>query len=354
MTDRTHPTTRAPAPAPRRVHRYGVLAVAALAAATQMGCTHRPPRPHPHPSTSAAPKTTAPATTTAPPTTEPPTTTTTSTTTAPPTTTTPPGPTGVRYRDQVFPSLTTDADLTYGSAPDLAGQPVALKLDLYRPAGDTETRRPAIVFAHGGAFIAGDKKGGLSGPWAQLFAQRGYVTVSINYRLLATAGCGGTNVTDACNAAGRAGIEDGQAAVRWVRANAATYGIDPDRIGIAGESAGGVIATGVGIGSETPGNSGTPGVSSRVSGFVSISGGVPDLTSVDAKDSPGLLFTGTADPIVPYQWSVDTANALTAAGVPSTAVVFEGASHVPYQQYGQQMLDGTVDFFQRTLVTTGA
>ena len=66
----------------------------------------------------------------------------------------PPGDAPLRYRDIVFSGFTLTSDLTYGSAPDLQGNPVDLKLDLYQPAGDTQTRRPAIVWIHGGGFSA--------------------------------------------------------------------------------------------------------------------------------------------------------------------------------------------------------
>jgi dipeptidyl aminopeptidase/acylaminoacyl peptidase len=50
---------------------------------------------------------------------------------------------------------------------------------------------------------------------------------------------------------------------------------------------------------------------------------------VDARDAPGLLFAGTADPYIPYQWSVDAATALQLAGVHATLVTLDGAGHVP-------------------------
>ncbi len=111
-------------------------------------------------------------------------------------------------------------DIQYGSAPDLnTHQPVALNLDLYQPTGDTAAARPAVVYAHSGGFSGGDKAGE-----ANLFVplvERGFVVASINYRLLTT-GCTGANLTPQCTVGAQAGINDGQAAVRWLRANAAT------------------------------------------------------------------------------------------------------------------------------------
>jgi predicted esterase len=141
----------------------------------------------------------------------------------------------------------------------------------------------------------------------------GFVVVSINYRLL-SGGCTGSNLTPECLNAAQAGINDAQAAVRWLRANAATYRIDTNRIAIEGFSAGAIIATGVGVLADQPGSSGNPGYSSKVGAWVSISGGLPGGELVKAGDPPGYLFSGTADTTVPYQWSVDTAHALDQAG----------------------------------------
>lgn len=233
----------------------------------------------------------------------------------------------LRYRDVVFPNVTISSDIQYGSAPDLnTQQPVALKLDLYQPTGDKTAARPAVVYAHSGGFSGGDKAGE-----ANLFeplVQRGFVVASINYRLLTT-GCTGADLTPECTVGAQAGINDGQAAVRWLRANAATYRIDTNRIAFEGFSAGAIIATGVGLTWATPGTSGNPGYSSKVSSWVSISGGFPGGELVGPGDPAGYLFSGTADTTVPYQWSVDTARALDQTGALAVLYTEQGMGHVP-------------------------
>lgn len=231
----------------------------------------------------------------------------------------------LRYRDATFANFTVTRDLQYGSAPDLNNQPVALKLDLYQPSGDTVTPRPAIVEVHGGGFSGGDKadEGNVVDP----LVRHGFVVVSINYRLLSS-GCTGSNLTAECLNAAQAGINDAQAAVRWLRANATTYRIDTNRISIEGFSAGAIIATGVGVAWEQPGTSGNPGYSSKVAAWVSISGGLPGGELVKAGDPPGYLFSGTADTTVPYQWSVDTAHALDQAGGIAVLYTEQGVGHV--------------------------
>jgi acetyl esterase/lipase len=259
----------------------------------------------------------------------------------------PPGDGTIRYRDQVFNNVTVTHDLQYGSAPDANGNPVALKLDLYQPTGDTQTKRPALVWVHGGSFCCGDKTSPEIVDEANTFAKLGYVAVSINYRLLAPAGsCSGSTAgSSACTTAALEAKHDAQAAVRWLRANAAKYRIDPTRIGIGGSSAGAITATLVGLFSEDTGSSGNPGYPSTVGAFMSLSGGLPGGLFAGAGDAPGLLFHGTADPVVPFQWSVDTAVKMLNAGVPAFLEQFDGAGHVPYAQNRDQILTQSDYFF---------
>ena len=259
----------------------------------------------------------------------------------------PPGQAPLRYRDQVFSNVNVTRDIQYGSAPDSSGNPVALKLDLYQPAGDTQDRRPAVIWVHGGSFCCGDKTAGDVVDLANTFAKLGYVSASINYRLLATSPCSGSNVSANCITAAMAAQHDAQAAVRWFRANASTYGIDPTRIGIGGSSAGAVTAIEVGINSGDPGDSGNPGFSSKVGGFMSLSGGIPPgyESYFDSGDSPGIFFHGTADTVVPYQWAVNTATHMLNAHVAALLETLDGAGHVPYNQYHDQIVSQSDYFF---------
>jgi acetyl esterase/lipase len=238
----------------------------------------------------------------------------------------PPGDAPLRYRDVVFGSVGVTRDLTYGSAPDLQGNPVTLKLDLYQPTGDTVARRPAFVWVHGGGFTMGDKASGAS--VATYYAQRGFVVVSINYRLLAPPGCAGDpDPAPECQTAALAAQHDGQAAVRWLRANASTYRIDTNRISMGGGSAGAITSLLAAWHSEDPGDSGNPGYSSRIAAAVSISGGAPTNELITAGDSPAIFFHGTADRVVFYSWAVSNAAAMHDAGIPVVLEPLEGAGH---------------------------
>jgi dienelactone hydrolase len=255
----------------------------------------------------------------------------------------PPGDSPLRYRDQVFSNVAVTNNIQYGTAQDSQGTPVALRLDLYAPTGDTQGNRPALVWVHGGGFSGGDKGNPLPVDVATTFAKQGYVVVSINYRLLGS-GCTSNPGQPSCTIAALEAQHDAQAAVRWLRSHAGFLGIDPTRIGIGGESAGGITATLVGLHSEDPGSSGNPGFPSTVRGFVSISGGLPNGIFASAGDALGLFFHGTADGVVPYQWSDATAAAMLDAGVGAWLQHQDGAGHVPYAQYRTLYLEQT-DYF---------
>jgi dipeptidyl aminopeptidase/acylaminoacyl peptidase len=252
----------------------------------------------------------------------------------------PDGDAPLRYRDAVFTDVVRTNDIQYGTAPDNAGNPVALRLDLFRPAGDTATNRPAVIWVHGGGFSVGDKASG--GNFATFFAQLGYVTASINYRLLAPPGCGGDREpSDECRAAALAAQHDAQAAVRWFRANASTYGVDPGRIAMAGSSAGAVTSILAATRSEDPGTSGNPGPSSEIQTAVSVSGGLPTNETIDAGDAPTLFIHGTEDNTVFPDWAAQNAWAMLEVSVLGFFVPIEGAGHGLFPEHRDFIFEQT-------------
>jgi acetyl esterase/lipase len=242
------------------------------------------------------------------------------------------------------------------------------KLDLYLPA--TGTNRPLIVWVHGGAFRTGSK---MPCP-ALFFLKEGYAVASINYRL-------------SQQALFPAQIQDGKAAIRWLRAHAREHGIDPDRIGAWGSSAGGHLVALLG----TAGNvkdfdaGDYLQVSSRVQAVCdwfgptdfTVMNKYPGTMDHDAADSPEsqllggpvqknrdraaranpvtyvtkddppfLIMHGDKDPLVPLNQSELLDAALKRAGVEVTFHVVKGAGH---GFSGQQNLDLVRDFFARHL-----
>jgi predicted esterase len=246
----------------------------------------------------------------------------------------PPGTAPVRYRDPVFDAVTVTRNLTYGSAVNLSGQTITLQLDLYQPAGDGVTSRPAIVWVHGGSFCCGSKTSAELVDEATTFSKAGYLNVSIDYRL-ESPGCSGSSSN--CGQAIQEAWADAQTAVRFLRTNAATYGIDPNRIAIGGSSAGAITALNVGYSSsEDP--------SASVRAAVSLSGAQLVVGTISPGDAPALDFHCTTDPLVPYQWAVNTINAAKAQGLDAFLESWDATCHVPYTEHRQQILDQSRNF----------
>lgn len=254
----------------------------------------------------------------------------------------PPGDAPVRYRDPVFADVTTTTGVSYGSATNQQGQVLDLKLDVYAPAGDTVTARPAIVWVHGGGFSGGNRTSPEIVDQATTFARKGYVNVSITYRL-SPGGCSAAAPTSSCLTAIADAQHDAQAAVRFLRANASTYGVDPERIAIGGSSAGAITALNVGYNSTDPGSSGNPGYSSAVKAAVSLSG-AKILSTAGPGDAAALLLHGTSDSVVPYAWAESTHQDAKAANLTSYLVAWEGAGHVPYVQHRDEIHLRTTNF----------
>ncbi len=118
-------------------------------------------------------------------------------------------------------SLKAELDVVYGETPEQV-----LKLDVYRPK-DGGDKLPACILIHGGGWVKGDKE--RFRPLAIALAQKGYVVANIEYRLGPVAKY-------------PAAVQDCNLAVRFMRANAGKYGLDPERIGAWGGSAGGHLA----------------------------------------------------------------------------------------------------------------
>jgi acetyl esterase/lipase len=249
-----------------------------------------------------------------------------------------------RYKDEVFPSVSVASDIAYGQAIDEHGALETLRLDLYQPAGDTEPARPAFVWIHGGGFTSGDKAAPLTAEIATRFARRGYVAVSINYRLRE-----GENFEQGDPEQLQAILDaqhDAQASVRWLRANAAAYGIDANRIAIGGTSAGAVTALQVAYNADNPGDSGNPGYPSNVSAIVDVSGAM-NTASMDAGEPPALVVHGTVDATVAFSYALAIVARAQEVGVPVEFHPLEGAGHGVWTDYKEQIIAWMSDFLYR-------
>ncbi len=216
----------------------------------------------------------------------------------------------VRYLDPIFSEIQATTNIVYGNSVNYLGQAQDLKLDLYEPADDTEPKRAVFIWAHGGGFTSSDKSE--IGVIAEFMASRGWVTISIDYRLNPTLPSGITGYVLSGDivynvlrgtAAVRDAQHDMQAAVRWVHRNADDLRIDPNRIAVGGQSAGATLAMGVAFNSDDPGDSGNAGYPSNVQ--AAIGTGTGNLPFVDVHpdplvEPPVAMFHGEADSSMPY------------------------------------------------------
>ena len=220
---------------------------------------------------------------------------------------------GVRYKDEVFANAETPfLNYAYRVARTFGGADTTLKLDVYQPAGDTVSLRPAVVFIHGGAFTGGSEKDAYAVSICTSLAKRGYVAISIGYRLgsdytppLTTT----DSITRFYDNVYRAN-QDCRAAVRFVRKNSSAGRIDTNRIFIAGVSAGAGNAIDVAYvdQGEIPleysnrlglldgqGLYDFPGYSTLVRGVVNMEGAILDTSYIDPGDAPLISFYGDQD-----------------------------------------------------------
>lgn len=221
------------------------------------------------------------------------------------------GQCGDRYKTEIFDAYTLVPQVPYGMNTNVRGIPQPLFMDIYMPPPvlDTVTSRPLIITAFGGSFAYGDKKSPDLVLMIEKYTKMGYVCASFDYRLLYESLP--PDQFMALKAVLRA-VQDGKAAIRYLKKNASMYGIDTNRIGIIGVSAGGFIALHNQFldkpeeltGYMTPaqldsmggleGNSGNPGFSSKVNTIVNLCGALGKASWMDNDLVPIYSMHGTA------------------------------------------------------------
>ena len=265
-------------------------------------------------------------------------------------------PAGTRYVDQVFASADAHRDVRYATAPDLVtGAPRDLTLDWFEPHGDTQSARPVVVWIHGGGFRVGSKAA--TAGVADAYARRGYVTLSINYRLDPGSRC--QDVQDGvftdpeqyelerarCERAIFAAQHDAQGAIRWARGNSGLLDIDRARVAVGGFSAGAVTAVNVAHRWEDPGDVGDyDGRVSRVQAALVASGCNYDPDSIDTGDAPTFLLASQYDQAIPFACVRDTEARARAAGIPVGTRYYYGEGTHAKALYDKYQADVDADW----------
>jgi hypothetical protein len=269
-----------------------------------------------------------------------------------------------RYLDTAFSTVDSFPNVTYtatagGNTPEL--------MDIYQPHGDSTCLRHLVIFLHGGAFFQGSKNDGDMEFLCHRFAQRGYVAVTINYRLapnLAYLYDSNQIFKYAYEA-----MSDLKAAVRYFYKDAALtnqWNIDTNAIFIGGSSAGAIAADfaatldsvseidsafqSIAIANGgIDGNSGNAGYSTKVNAVASLAGAVNSLSWIKASTPPTVFCQGTADGTIPYDCGLallqytyglyhtinfcgsgEMAPKMDSLGIHYSLLPFQGSGHVPW------------------------
>lgn len=245
-----------------------------------------------------------------------------------------------------------------------------LHLDIYEPAETNAKPRPAVILIHGGGWSAFDKSTmrGMGG----FLSRSGFVAFAVDYRLFKA----GENRWPAQ-------LDDVQRAVRWIRANASRYGVDPEHIGAFGHSAGAQLAALLGM-EDTRDNadSALAKYSSRVQAVVDVSGPTdftvnhdPDgdafftaflgasfsqnpelwrdaspVFHVSKDDAPFLIFHGTQDQDVPMAQAQELNDKLKSAGAPVTLIKVDDVHTFRNPDVRRQLALESRDFFSQYLI----
>ena len=289
-----------------------------------------------------------------------------------------------RYATDVFTAVSITSNIVYGQNTSFSNQNTPLKLDFYAPTGDTATKRPLIIWTHGGSFLGGSKTDPDMVALSNAFAKKGYVCASIDYRT----GFFPIDSANSVKAVMRA-VQDLRASVRFFYKDQAeninTYKIDTNNIFVGGSSAGAITALHLAyldrsceINGYVPqgvlstlggleGNSGNPCYSSKVNGVINLCGALAQYGWLENGDLPLCSLHGTTDGTVKYNRGIvnpgvalmylDGSRMLheqaQAVGVPTNFYTFHGAGHVPYLGTSATQvayMDTTVNFVRDYLL----
>jgi alpha/beta superfamily hydrolase len=241
-----------------------------------------------------------------------------------------------RYQEELFPEINVTENIVYGKAvgywteSPYTDEPYVevlakgmvklfkntdsldLKLDLYQPVGDTLSKRPLILFIHGGAFYVGSKQCTTAKLLSTHLAKSGFVVASIDYRMGFKPSAGNVERS------GYKAVQDAHAALRYLSHFSAEFKIDPSQVYVAGTSAGGIASLNLAfldnderpesvleenLGKiESSGNSFTDPF--QIKGVGNMWGAISDINMIDANENiPVLSIHGTADDIVPFGYN---------------------------------------------------
>ena len=231
-----------------------------------------------------------------------------------------------------------EANIRYDKYPETV-------LDILQPSAPALGNRPGVIVIHGGGWVEGDKESMLD-RYCLPFIRHGFVVANVEYRL-------------AKAAPAPAAVSDVLQAAQWFHDHAAQYKVDPNRILVTGSSAGGHLALMVGMTPASAGLLANPGPPVKIAGVIDFFGiadvadqlGGPNareyavqwipeqpnrmelarrispMTYVRKGLPPILALHGDADPVVPYEQSVNLTKAIRSAGGDAELITVPGGKH---------------------------
>ena len=264
---------------------------------------------------------------------------------------------GQRYLTDEFLVLDSIIAGTYGTSIDYQSNPQNLLFDFYAPENDTLNERPLLIYIHGGGFTTGTRTYPSVQSICRSMANKGYAVANIDYRLdpnfdIYNSTSDRRAMTDA--------MHDAKQAIRYFKANATTYKIDPSRIYIGGESAGAatsmmasfidkqseMVAYPMANPNDPIGSSVNSSFDNDVAGTLCLCGLMLDTSAIELPTDPPILWThGTNDTYVPISLAFNIVLRATNIGLPIVAKAYQGGIHCPWY-YGNPnweiYLDSTI------------
>lgn len=250
---------------------------------------------------------------------------------------------GQRYVERLYPELDSIIGKEYAVSTNYLGNEQSLLFDFYAPKNDLETKRPLIIYIHGGGFALGYRNILSIKMFCRIMAEKGFAVASIDYRLdpmfnQYTADTNSRAMTDA--------MHDAKKAIRFFKTHATEYSIDTNLVFVGGESAGAITAMMAAyvdrqsemdaypkaFPNDPVGSTKNLHVSNKVAATLCLCGGIADTSAIENKeDQPPFLWRhGTEDKIIPKEFSIPVVLRAYQTGVTVDAKTYDGAIHCPW------------------------
>ena len=219
------------------------------------------------------------------------------------------------------------SDIKYGEAVNDKDILQPLLMDMYYTGELSGKKRPAIIFVHGGGFRTGDKQQAMYIKMCRAFAEAGYISFSVNYRVSTH----GKITLPVLNNT----LNDVLLAFRWILEHSDEYGVDPAKMLIAGDSAGGGIVVNMAYSNEGR---------ELIAGCIDLWGGLPfshsepdvdrygqpvNYNPIPSGVPPTCIFHSKGDDIIPVATSINLANELKEKGIVHEIHLLNSADHYP-------------------------